>query len=292
MAGPVDDVEAGLAHGDLSLGASGAARVAIWGSCVTRDAFAVTDRPDADSDLSLTYYGARSSWISQAAAPVPVDDADLGELNGFARRMVIEDAAKNICDVLIARRPDMVVFDLVDERLVLNPHGESWLTDSEYYRRSALPAGAGKPAMSMSHPDRLKLFTAAVERLAPKLRKALPDTRFVIHEAPYLTQVAGGGTLPEPQAGWARDLQAAQEPMFAALAKRFPGSDRLRAPEQVALLDPEHRWGLASYHYGQSYYHWLLDELVGLAAQGPPLRVELGRGRRLQQLSQRLLRRS
>jgi hypothetical protein len=270
--------------GELNAGNSPERRrrrsVAIWGSCVSRDAFAVQSRAaQIEDNLSLVYYGARSSWISQDSRPWP-DPAPVldGTVSGFGRRMVQEDLTKQIPDRLVEQQPDLVVIDLVDERLPLVRRGETWLTASDYLRQTDLGASLlAEPSetSTITAPGRRALFTAAVPRLVTRLVRDLPQTTFVLHEAPYVTRISDGRTLPEPRATWARELQAAQRPLFRALARAF-GRRMVRAtpPPQVCAIDPEHRWGIASYHYVESYYHWLLDTLLAIEPQAsaPPTR--------------------
>lgn len=246
--------------------------VAIWGSCVTRDAFALADRQEwIEERLPLVYYGARSSWVSQASRPLAVET---GDLNGFPRRMVAEDAEKTVIDSLVAAQPDIVVLDLVDERLPILRHDQTWLTQSEYLRRvpdaEQLVEGADE-VVAMPRPRRVELFDDAARRLARTLRRRLPATAFVLNEAPYTTRVGDGSQLPEPQAGWARALQAGQEPLVASLVRHL--GDRLlraRPPRDVCLADPDHRWGVTAYHYVESYYHWLLDLLDAVEPPSGP----------------------
>lgn len=243
--------------------------VAIWGSCATRDAFAVQDRrAEVEQRLPLVYYGARSSWISQNSRPWAPPPSELGDLSGFAARMVHEDLAKRIVPQLVAHRPDVVVFDLIAERRPLVRFGRTWVTTSDYLDRTPL----GKQALTradavvhLSQPHRAKLFAQATRKLARRLCQELPHAIFALNEAPYVTRVANGTSLPEPQAGWARDLQARQRPMFDALAEAFDNRlVRLTPPPEVCLADPDHRWGLTSYHLVADYHHWLLDRLLTL----------------------------
>jgi hypothetical protein len=237
--------------------------VAIWGSCVTRDAFALTDRP-ALAGLDLVYYGARSSWVSQASVAWP-DKPDFGDLAGFGCRMVEEDFAKSIPDCLVAAGADIVVLDLIDERLPLLRHGPTWLTLSDYLLQTPMAAQMQELAVERSglaDRRRHEMFAASAIALAQQLSVRLPQSTFVLHAAPYTTAVDGGGALPEPAAGWARDLNAGQQPLFEALRIAFgPRLVVITPPEDVAMADPGHKWGLSSYHYAERYYDWLLDEL-------------------------------
>ncbi len=256
--------------------------VAIWGSCATRDAFAVASRQEElERELPLVYYGARSSWISQASPPWPQPHPDLGgEVNGFGRRMVQEDLGKTIVDQLVELQPDIVVFDLIDERLPIVRTGKIWLTASNYAKQTDLGRrviAEADQTCTMTQPARSRLFSAAVRPVARRLIRELPRTAFVLNEAPYTVRVGGGGALPEPAAGWARELDEAQQPLFRALIGAM-GGRLLRAtpPPEVALADPDHRWGVTSYHYVEDYYHWFLDTLLAVE---PP--AETGAGSRI-----------
>ena len=250
--------------------AAGQKTVAIWGSCVSRDAFAVPSRAEElESRLPLVYYGARSSWISQDSRPWPGSEAAIGtELSGFPRRMVEEDLTKSIVDRIVEQQPDLLLIDLCDERLQLARTGRSWVTVSEYLKRSAggeRAVSAADELSSATQPRRPKLFAAAARRIGRRLVRELPNTTFVLNEAPYVTEIAGGGRLPEPQAGWARELDAAQRPMLRAVAEELaPRLVRAVPPPEVRLIDPDHKWGLASYHYAEDYYHWLIDVLLSI----------------------------
>jgi hypothetical protein len=210
----------------------------------------------------------------------------LGGLSGFGLRMVQEDLHRQIIDNLVTHQPDIVVLDLVDERLPLARLGRSWITGSDYLKSTGqwdrMLAEADEVS-ALTQSKRRTLFAAAARRLVKRLVRDLPKTTFVLNEAPFTTEVADGTTLPEPQAGWARDLDAAQRPLMDVLAAQF-GSRLLRAtpPPQVCLVDPDHRWGLASYHYIEAYYHWLIDVLLTVE---PPASAATRAGRGVIDLS-------
>ncbi|MFZ0159235.1 MAG: DUF6270 domain-containing protein [Kineosporiaceae bacterium] len=250
--------------------------VAIWGSCVTRDAFAVASRREQlEEELPLVYYAARSSWISQASQPWPQTDPELGgEVSGFGLRMVQEDLNKSIIDRLAELKPDIVVLDLIDERLPIARVGRTWLTVSDYAKQTALVprvVAAADETCSMTQPARARLFAAAARTVARRLTRELPRTAFVLNEAPYTTRVGDGTTLSDPAGGWARDLEAAQQPLLRAVVRQM--GDRLfraRPPQEVCLADPDHRWGVTSYHYVEDYYHWLIDTLRAIEPPSEP----------------------
>ncbi len=245
--------------------------VAIWGSCVTRDAFAFAARQSDLDRLDLRYYAARSSWVSQNSAPWHDQSADRelgGGLGEFGRRTVAEDLDKLIVGRLVDVQPRIVVLDLIDERLPLRRVGPTWLTYSQYLKVTTVGVAVQQGADESSHvmgPGRAHQFAVAALTLGQQLTRALPYTTFVLNQAPYTTRIAGGGTLSERQADSARALSRAQEPMIEAIAAAFgPRLVRAVPPDEVCLADPAHRWGLASYHFVDDYYHWLIDTLLAV----------------------------
>jgi hypothetical protein len=242
--------------------------VAIWGSCVTRDAFAVDSRAgDLAARLPTVYYTTRTSWVSQGSAPWPGPAPDLGEVeNEFGRRMVEGDLRKTVADRLVEHRPDLVVLDLINERFPLARFGRTWLTVSQYLRQTDLGARAETYADEVDDPiggNRPALFADAVPRIAGRLLRELPRTTFVLHEAPFTDRVGDGGSLPEPQRRSVRALNAAQQPLRESLARAFGARlVRIVPPEHVCVADTGHRWGLFFTHYVEDYYHWLIDALL------------------------------
>jgi Family of unknown function (DUF6270) len=266
--------------------------VAIWGSCVTRDAFALADRADELAQhLPLVYYGARSSWVSQDSRPWTGREPDLQAMtSGFGRRMVTEDLSKTVVDRLVEHRPDIVVLDLVDERLPIARIGHTWITVSDYLKQTDLAEhvlAEASELVSMTKARRAHLFATAARHLVRRLVRELPDTVFVLNEAPYTTRVGDGTEMEEPKAGWARELEAAQQPLIRSLVREFgPRLVRATPPAEVCLADPDHRWGVTSYHYVADYYHWLIDLL--LTVETVPLEQRSGRsGRTLRAATRR-----
>ena len=249
--------------------------VAIWGSDATRDAFAFESRASAlAARLALVHDSAGSSWISQASPPWTGHDArPTGAVEEAPRRIVAEDLDKTIVDRLIERQPDLLVFDLIDERLPIVRVGRSWITASNHMQESEVGARAlaeAEETCAATDPRRQALFAAAVPELARRLLDALPRTIFVLHEAPHATRVADGSALPEAQIALANELNAAQRLMGRRLVDAF-GARLVRAvpPREVCLADPHHRRGVASCHYVEAYYEWLVDSLLAIASVVP-----------------------
>ena len=241
-------------------------RLAIWGSCATRDVF-----ESGEHAFELEYH-ARTSWVSQASMtttlPVPIPAGA-----GFGERMVREDLTKEVVGDLAVSQPDVLVVDLVDERFDVVQVGGSWYTMSDYYGRLGLePVMRDVATVTSSYrtPDRARQFTAAAALLAPELASALPRTRIVLHQAWYTARTADPATPFYPTA--TRHAMSSNEALavwYTSLRSSF--GRRLHViepPREMLVGDPAHRWGLAHYHYVPEYYAWMLSAL-GSIANGP-----------------------
>lgn len=241
-------------------------RLAIWGSCATRDVLEVGEHP-----FELDYH-ARTSWVSQASNPqTPPVQAPTGA--GFGERMVREDLTKEVVADLVASQPDVLVIDLIDERFDVVQVRGSWYTMSDYYERLDLVPAVRAAATATSayrSPERLRQFDAAASFLAPELASALPRTRIVLHQAWYTARSADPAV--QFYATATKNALSSNEVLsswYGSLRSAFGRRLHVVEPPRDLLIgDPKHRWGLAHYHYVPEYYRWMLAALTDLAA-GP-----------------------
>lgn len=255
----------------------GGVNIAVWGSCVTRDALEI--RPH---DFDVITYFARTSWVAQAA-PRPSAEPTIGpELAGkFGERMVREDFGRLVVERLVASAPDLVVFDLIDERFdVLDTGAGAWITESDYLKGTPMFEDlADVPRNPLLSAVRAQLFARSVDQLAPRLLEALPGVPIVLHGSFY-TSVS---TDPEAQfyANATRDaalMNAALATLGRELQRGF--GDRILTyvgDPATRVADAGHKWGLSMYHYAEPYYVDLLDALEAVVA-GRTHRLLLERG--------------
>jgi hypothetical protein len=104
-------------------------RLAIIGSCVSRDLFA--QRPELLEKFELVCYLARQSVISYTSSPCyePSVRNRISD-TGFEDRRAQWDMDKSHWDVLEAARPDVIMIDFIDERIGLIFHNGSIVTPS------------------------------------------------------------------------------------------------------------------------------------------------------------------
>lgn len=228
--------------------------VFLYGSCVSRDL-----QEMASAVFYRRAYVARQSLIS-ATTPPYVFSGESTLDSAWQHRMVLGDLESNLLTRLAEDGPrsDLVVWDLTDERLGVQPLGDgSYGTITPDSLRSGILdafKAHGEPVPFGTFEHR-KLWTQGLGRFVSLLDAlGLRERIFVL--AP---QWAGlddeghelareGGLSPEEWAGafapYVRELEEAEIPVLAL-------------PTSLRRTHAGHRWGKAPYHYvDEAYRHW------------------------------------
>ena len=259
-------------------------RIAIVGSCITRDLWRFRGRSIAKTspDLPLPMlYVSRTSLPSLFATPVagfrPAARPP-GGLRPQPHRALAADLRKTALAELVAFRPTHLIFDFIDERFdLLSVAGtlvtDSWELETSGYRaRPALRGARSIPRLSAACE---RLWLEAAGELAALIRATpLAEARLILHSARWAGRrrttsgreapVTGVEILPGRAADLGRhnDLLARYEAAFTEL---MPAMDRVEAPG-LRLADDAHEWGGSPFHYVPDYYAeiWRQLDQLGL----------------------------
>jgi hypothetical protein len=251
-------------------------RIAILGSCITRDLWPVR------GELPDLLYISRTSFPSLLAQPLagfrPAAKPPAG-LGRHQHNALVADLQKTALARLVAFRPTHLIFDFIDERFDLLSVGaslvtHSWELEVSGYLKQRAFKGARPIARLGGACERLWM-EAAIELAAliqsTPLRNALP----ILHSARWADHARGAGGRdrpigevealpgrPIPIAGH-NDLLARYERRFLELT---PNAAVVAAPEH-RLADPQHQWGLSPFHYVPDYYAAIWRALEGLGVE-------------------------
>jgi hypothetical protein len=249
-------------------------RVAIVGSCITRDLWRL--RGEATAEL---LYISRTSLPSVFAAPVAglkVAAKPPGGLAPQPHRALIADLQKTALATLVAFRPTHLIFDFIDERYdLLSIDGalatHSWeLETSGYRRQPGLRDARVVPRLSAAA-ERLWLESAA--QFAAFVRATpLGDAALILHRAQWADRrrTASGRVEPISQVeilpGRPADLaqhNAMLRRYEAAFVELMPAMATIAAPEE-RFADDSHQWGPSPFHYAPEYYAAIASQLAAL----------------------------
>lgn len=241
-------------------------RVTIYGSCVSRDAvsFAGHDR------IEVAEYVARQSLLSaghDSSAQFPAE-ADVS--SAFQLRMMRQDFAGDLAQRLraVAAESDLLLWDLTDER-----HGVHVLPDGTVVTRSidAVAVPEVRDVLETGIHVRFgedEHFEGWKEE-ATRFHGVLESTglleRTVVLRVPWASRTLDGGEAPSSWGITPEEGNARYGRYYDHLSEL--GFRMITLPADEVRADPEHRWGLAPFHYSQDVYETIIDRVLEAAAQ-------------------------
>jgi len=241
-------------------------RLAILGSCVTRDLF--THLPEALERVELGPYVSRATLISMASSAPARVVAKLGAhvAKRFDDRRFVLDARKDYFRVLAKFKPETVVLDLIDERHATYLFDDGALTVTKVSKEFLVEHGLQRVPRTVSpfDPEWPALQERSLEALIHRLRADLPGTRFIVHAAPYALRYLSSGEVrsfpdPEPIRRWNAYLDDAYAQLAEGLAAPSVGPGH-----SGTLAGGQHLWDLTPFHYDVGYYRILWAALAAL----------------------------
>lgn len=257
---------------------SAVSKVAIIGSCITRDLW-----PILGEDVSDLLYISRTSLPSLFSAPVgflEIQAVPPQPLRPNPHKAMVADLTKSALAALVIHQPTHIIFDFIDERYDLLAAGEGLATHtwelevSGYLDQPALANRRAVPRLSRACD---LLWHDALRELAAFLGATpLARAQLILHEAQWADSYRGANgrriKLPDD---WALvDPQPASRARHNALLARYQSAFHARLPQAapvaarpgLRLADPDHRWGLSPFHYVEDYYRdiWRQLQVLGV----------------------------
>jgi hypothetical protein len=225
------------------------ARIFIYGSCVSRDAFEVSGAP------RLVDYRARSGLGSAFGAVTGLQtEIDLEQNpSAFQRRMVASDLAKDLGELLMTTPFDYLLVDFIDERLQLIRSSNGYDTYSPELSRAGFDLNDHELVPSGSD-EYFKAFQAGWNRL----RKVVPANKIIINKAFWATSDEMNQDIGDMEL--ARKNNAILGRLYAFVLTD-PGVRYVDYDESDIRAKVGHKWGLSPFHFVDSFYHKTLATL-------------------------------
>ena len=242
-------------------------RVTVYGSCVARD---TVDLAGSDH-FDVVAYVARQSLLSADHDASEHFPAEVEISSDFQRRMMTGDFAGNLEERLAEAAPetDVLLWDLADER-----HGVHVFDDGSVVTRSidivrapeVLSVVEGARHIPFGTDEHFELWAPQAETLHGRLQELELLSRTVVLRVPWALVTTEGKTTPWSMGTNAREANAAYHRYYEHLAQL--GFRILELQPLGVLADPEHRWGLAPFHYTQDVYEEIVQRVLEMTAPG------------------------
>ncbi len=251
-------------------------RVAIIGSCITRDLWPILG--EAPHDLLYVSRTSLPSLFSRPLDDVAIHSEPPAPLKRHQHNALAADLTKTALGALVAHAPTHIIFDFIDERFdLLAVNGalvtRSWELEASGYLAQPLFQGARDVPRLAAGCDRL--WSDGADELAALLAQTpLARASLILHEAQWADRyLDDGGAMAafesEVEILPGRPASAARHNALLAhyqegLAARLPGLARVSVPPDLRVASVGHRWGLSPFHYVDAYYAEIWRQLRAL----------------------------
>jgi hypothetical protein len=183
----------------------------------------------------------------------------------FRRRMVTWDLESARLKQLIADGEfDILLLDLIDERFAVLRRGrETFATVSPEFSETGFRVGSEKTISRFSK-SYMRLWRRAWKRLVRLLKEANKLDSVRVGRVYWATKMADG-SAPPPAVGAVAGLKRVNryfDEMYAWMARDLQPGQFYDYTESELTLDPNHKWGVAVYHYPPSYNERLRARLI------------------------------
>ena len=235
-------------------------KVAIYGSCVTRDAF---EFDDGGFDVKGKYFS-RTSIASQISRPSNIILTDLDTDSQWIKWLIHTDFRKTFFEQLQEKDFDVLVIDLMTEKKGLLRTSQGIVTRSDdFVRANAKKQITGTVIPPFSY-EAVKYFYRSIDCFCEKLLEVCENKLIIIHEAYQTDNIKSRFRHKRFDRSTINNNRIVNDFLrkyYQALFKRMPNSLSIRVDARYCLANREHRWGLSSSHYIDQYYYSFLEKL-------------------------------
>jgi len=251
-------------------------RVAVLGSCTTRDSFNSRFNPDYKQMWDCVLLQNQSALLSLMSSPVEFTDDDLGDLGDFSRSVVRSDLNKEFLDRIVELAPEYLVLDFFGDIHFgcIRLESGALVTDNRWHLQKSpfharlKEAGELEFVRMQDDPELYEaLWREAFDRLVGHLRKHLPDLQLVVHRGFNVDRVLVEDTRVVPLQPFARlrrlRVKEANEQWrrLDDYAIEAGGAFEIDLTTGGYTSFADHPWGPFYVHYTMDYYRDFLAAL-------------------------------
>lgn len=231
-------------------------RVFIYGSCVTRDA----EPWFQGYGLEMVGYVARQSLIS-AFRPARVEEYNLSRIESpFQRRMTKGDLEGNLRFQIQKAEPDLIVWDLCDERLgVKKAKTGGVVTHIRDHVAEGVHPGPFGPVIQFGTDAHYDLWRKGLEQLMASVERYGLSGQIILNATPWAVVNDAGEDLGDVP----REFNDSSDRYISEAESA--GVSVARIPDDAVVARVDHQWGPAPFHYIDATYRAQLDRITALA---------------------------
>lgn len=229
-------------------------RLFIAGSCVSRDAFT----PKNSDQFVIGKYTARYS-LARLALPaidtIPRDKLDLNLKSKFQKRILISEMENNLLGLMSEIEFDKLLIDCVDERFGLIEYLNTYVTNSDEFRRAKLTKNSVALKIQPHTQEYFDLWELGFKKVIDQVGK----DKIIVNDVYWANKLDSGDAVSTPQR-----IEYCNEIMrnlYKIAGKYISKNQFVNYPKEIFVGDSNHKWGKSPFHYTQDVYDYLIQYL-------------------------------
>ncbi|WP_342354450.1 DUF6270 domain-containing protein [Listeria grandensis] len=247
-------------------------KIAIVGSCLSRDNFNTTFNPDYKDVFECVLHQHQCSFLSLMSPEMPmVEDEATAEMNAFTSWHFKTEHTKEFLSLIQTRKPEYLLLDAyADIYLGVVEVAEGYFTYNPKFKDTpVLQLAKEKWTLDADYEKYWKAWTQHVDAFFQFLQEEVPFCKIILVKARFADRFADGSSLNE----W-RENRKYPTVDIAGLNALWDQLDHyvedyfsvqiLDMTQKEYTLDRDHPWGAFYVHYTPDFYHDFMQQLIEL----------------------------
>jgi len=240
------------------------AKVAVFGSCVSRDVFNRKFNEDYKKYFEVVCLQNQTTILSLMASPIIYDKDSLSPLKDYDRDTTEDELNKSFLHKLIKLQPDILLVDFfADARFKTIQYKKSFLTVNEW---KIIKTPFYNEVLKYNKPfvpskDELIHYIVKFNKF---MTQNLPNTKIVLNQARgvyFYTDKEDKIKMFDPKVVYMINKRWS---MLDSLFKKIVKPYKICAMSINQKSYHNHPWGLGYVHYNKKYYQDVLNQLIDI----------------------------
>ncbi len=247
-------------------------KIAIVGSCLTRDNFNTTFNPDYKKFVECVLHQHQCSFLSLMSPKLPyIENQEIEQMNAFSKWHYKTEHTKEFLSLIQTRNPEYLLIDVyADIYLGVVELEQGFFTYNSKFKEIP-PIKNAKTIWSITKDVEayFEVWKQHVIAFFQFLQQKMPSCKVILVKARFEDNFEDGGSLNE----WREtrnyqkvDVERLNE-IWHILNDFIEKNFQVQVLDMTTkryLLDKHHPWGNFYVHYTKAFYHDFLTQLLAL----------------------------
>ncbi|WP_201511649.1 DUF6270 domain-containing protein [Psychrobacter alimentarius] len=242
-------------------------RFYIYGSCVSRDAFALTD----NNVLDPVGYTARYSMARLNFSEVH-NEYDTSLLKSdFQREILKRELNNNLLDDITKANPDFIIIDFIDDRFGLVEIEEGVFVTNSFELRNTKITDATSKVFSAKSENFFSLWTSGIDFFLEYAKNNNFLDRIIINAVFWAKKYDNGldiNNYPNSEfnsQNYIDSFNNLLERQYGYLSDKLNSDQFIFYPKELNVASLNHKWGNAPFHYTNEFYGFFLEKINSIS---------------------------